>query len=67
MQVGALTRYFTFASLRLPDPDPRMSPEEVRTFYSAQYPEITTASITGPEAEGDKLQYRFGVAVGTKG
>jgi len=38
-----------------------------RTLYSHQYPDIATASITGPEAVGDKLVYRFTRAIGTKG
>ena len=50
-----------------PDIDPKLSPEEIRTLYSHQYPDIATASITGPEAVGDKLVYRFTRAIGTKG
>ena len=45
----------------------KLSPEEIRTLYSHQYPDIATASITGPEAVGDKLVYRFTRAIGTKG
>jgi hypothetical protein len=32
-----------------------------------QYPDIATASITGPEAVGDKLRYQFTRAIGSKG
>lgn len=42
--------------MKLPDPDPRMTPEEVKAIYSHQYPELTTAAIPGPEAAGDHLQ-----------
>jgi PRTRC genetic system protein C len=31
------------------------------------YPDIATASITGPEAVGDKLRYNFVRAIGAKG
>jgi PRTRC genetic system protein C len=62
-----LVREFNYSGIRLPDPDPAMTPEEVRTLFSAQYPEITTAAITGPEAVGDKLLYSFSRAIGTKG
>ena len=62
-----LSRYFNFLGAKLPDPNPSMSPEEVRQFYSTQFPDITTASITGPEVVGDKLCYSFSRAVGTKG
>ena len=41
--------------------------EEVRNLYVHQYPDLATASITGPEAVGDKLLYRFSRAIGSKG
>jgi PRTRC genetic system protein C len=53
--------------VKLPDPNPRLSVEEVRALYAHQYPDIATAAITGPEASGDKLVYRFTRAIGTKG
>lgn len=62
-----LSREFFYSSIRLADPDRRLSPEEVRNFFSAQYPEIVTATITGPEAVGDKLRYTFTRAIGAKG
>jgi len=63
-----LSRYFNVLGVKLPDPNPSMSPEEVRQFYnSTQYPELATASITGPEVVGDKLVYTFSRAVGVKG
>ena len=34
---------------------------------SAQYPDLATAAIIGPEAVGDKLAFRFERAIGTKG
>ena len=62
-----LSREFSYNGVRLPDPNPAMTPEEVRQFYAAQYPDITTASITGPETEGDRLRYSFTRAIGSKG
>ena len=67
MEGRPLSRHFEFNGVRLPDVDPKLSPEEIRTLYSQQYPNIATASITGPEAVGDKLVYRFTRAIGTKG
>ena len=32
-----------------------------------QYPEIATASLTGPEAVGETLKYTFERAIGSKG
>jgi len=67
IDANALPRSFTYNGVRLPDPDPRMTPEEVKSMYSHQYPELATAAITGPEASGDHLQYNFVRAIGTKG
>jgi PRTRC genetic system protein C len=62
-----MSRGFTYNGVKLPDPDPRMTPEEVKIIYSHQYPELATAAITGPEASGENLQYTFVRAIGTKG
>ncbi len=67
MECQALSRIFEFNGVRLPDPDPTLTPEEVRNLYAHQYPDIATASITGPEAVGDKLRYQFMRAIGSKG
>jgi len=67
METKPLSRCFEFNGVKLPDPSPRLSVEEVRALYAHQYPDIATASITGPEAVGDKLVYRFTRAIGTKG
>ena len=67
MQTSALKRTFTFNGVKLPDPDPKLSPEEVRGTLATLYPDIATASITGPEAVGDQLRYNFVRAIGAKG
>ena len=67
MDSRPLSRCFDFCGLRLPDPNPKLSVEEVRNLYSHQYADLATASITGPEAVGDKLLYRFARAMGSKG
>lgn len=67
MQIGALVREFSYNGIVLPDPGNALTPESVRDMYSAAYPEITTATIEGPERKGDKLCYVFKRAVGTKG
>ncbi len=67
MQIGAVTREFSFNGVKLPDPDPKLSPEQVRSVLATMYPDIATASITGPEAVGDKLRYNFVRAIGAKG
>jgi PRTRC genetic system protein C len=67
MEAHPLNRYFEVHGVKLPDPNPALSLEEVRTLYSQRYPEIATATVTGPEQVGDKLVYRFSTHIGTKG
>ena len=67
IETKVLARSFTYNGVKLPDPDPRMKPEEVKIIYSHQFPELATAAITGPEASGEQLQYSFVRAIGTKG
>ena len=67
MESHVISRYFEFNGVRLPDINPRLSPEEIRTAYAHRYPDIATATITGPEAVGDKLRYQFTRAIGSKG
>jgi PRTRC genetic system protein C len=67
MESHPLSRYFEVHGVKLPDPNPAVSVEEIRTLYSQQFPEIATAAVTGPEQVGDKLVYRFSTAIGTKG
>ena len=45
----------------------RMSLSEVTDFYSMNYPELTTATLHGPELEEDRAVYRFKTTIGTKG
>jgi PRTRC genetic system protein C len=66
MKVEVIERVFNYNGVSLADPGAGMSPEAVRDFYSAMYPEINSASVEGPEDRGGKLQYTFRRAVGTK-
>lgn len=54
-------------TLTLEDPDSRMSLSEVTDFYSMNYPELTTATLQGPELDEDRAVYRFKTTIGTKG
>jgi PRTRC genetic system protein C len=67
MESRVLNRIFEFNGQKLADLNSCLSPEEVRDLYSHQFPDIATAAITGPEAVGDKLLYRFSRAIGSKG
>lgn len=55
------------SEIELADPDNSLSPNEVMDFYSMTYPELTTASVHGPECEDDSVVYRFKTTIGTKG
>ena len=66
IEVTTLSREFSYNGVKLPDPNPNMTPEEVRAVYTNQYPDLATASISGPEADGGKLRYSFVRAIGTK-
>lgn len=51
----------------LDDPNVNMSPTEVMDFYSMNYPELTTATVHGPEIEDDRAVYEFKTTIGVKG
>ena len=55
------------STLVLEDPDSRMSLTEVTDLYSMNYPELTTATLHGPEFEEDRAVYHFKTTIGTKG
>lgn len=63
-----MSRQFIFNNAALMDPDPSMTPEQVKQmFASAGYPALTNASIVGPTTKDGKQTYEFKAAVGTKG
>ena len=71
MTVTSLERVFMFkngsAEITLQDPNPDMSPNEAMEFYSNTYPELTTATVHGPEIKNDRIVYSFKTTIGTKG
>lgn len=60
-------RVFKLKDRTLSDPNPAFSPEEVMSFYSNQFPELTTSNVFGPKIENDEAVYEFKTTVGTKG
>lgn len=67
LKVETLTREFAYNGVKLPDPNPELSVEEVRDMYVATYPELATAAVEGPSPVSGKMQYTFTRAVGVKG
>jgi PRTRC genetic system protein C len=67
LQAQILLREFNYHGVRIPDPAPQMSVEQVRDLLTPQFPEIATATLTGPEDTGTTLRYTFSRAIGSKG
>ena len=67
LQAEVLLREFNYNGVRIPDPAPQMSVEQVRDLLAPTYPEIATATLTGPEDTGTTLRYTFSRAIGSKG
>ena len=67
LEIKGLQRVFKFKKdsmeLVLDDPNSELSVNEVMDFY----PELTTATVHGPEWEDDKAVYRFKTTIGVKG
>lgn len=54
-------------NVTLKDPHPGMSVQEVMNHYSEQHPELATASVKGPDMEGEVAVYTFTTVLGDKG
>jgi PRTRC genetic system protein C len=67
LKTSTLPREFVFNGSRIPDPDPQMSIDQVRDLLTPSYPELATATMTGPEDTGTSLRYSFSRAIGSKG
>lgn len=71
LTIKGLERVFTFQKnnkeVMLDDPNPAMTPDQVMSFYAVQYPELTTATVHGPEVKKDKAIYSLKTTIGTKG
>ncbi len=62
-----MARKFMFNGMELVDPNPSMTPEQVKGLHAIDHPELTTATVTGPEKSGEDQVYKFVRAVGAKG
>lgn len=67
MKKERVERVFKYNNRNLPDPNPKLTPEQVKDQFAAQYPELAGAVIHGPALTGGKQVYTFERAVGTKG
>ena len=67
LKTAVLQREFQYNGVRIPDPGPELTVEQVRDLLTPNYPEIATASVSGPEDKDSVLRYTFSRAIGTKG
>lgn len=67
LSLSPVPREFVFHGQKLPDPNPALTPEQVIELLTPAYPELSTATMTGPDAQGGKMVYTFSRALGTKG
>ena len=67
LKAEVLLREFKYNGVRIPDPAPQMTVDQVRDLLTPTYPEIATATLTGPEDTGAALRYTFSRAIGSKG
>jgi PRTRC genetic system protein C len=67
LKATPLNREFVLNGTRVPDPAPALSVEQVREMLTPSFPEIATATLTGPEDTGTSMRYTFSRAIGSKG
>jgi PRTRC genetic system protein C len=67
LKTTVLLREFHYNGIRIPDPGPELTVDQVRDLLTPNYPEIATASVSGPEDTGSALRYTFSRAIGSKG
>jgi PRTRC genetic system protein C len=65
--IERLERLFVFNGVKLPDPNPDFTVEQVRDMYVNTYPELATAALEGPTPVNGAMQYTFTRAIGAKG
>lgn len=50
------------------DPNPNLTPQEIKTHFTAVYPELASGEVIGPEIKDDAAVYTIsGKTIGTKG
>ena len=67
LKAEIMVREFHYNGIRIPNPGPDLTVDQVRDLLTPMYPEIATASVSGPEATASALRYTFSRAIGTKG
>jgi PRTRC genetic system protein C len=61
-----MSRIFVYDGQEYPDPDPAMTPEDIRRQYANYFPELSNAE-TKETKRGDDTVFTWAKRVGTKG
>lgn len=67
LETRPITRVFKFNNRRFPDPNPKLTPSQIKDIYAAQFPELASAAVEGPELKEGQQVYTLARQVGTKG
>jgi PRTRC genetic system protein C len=67
VKTKVLARSFLFNGVPLADPAPDASVADVQRMLSVGYPELTNATVDGPNMESGVAVYTFTTKVGSKG
>lgn len=62
-----MARFFIVDGKQLPDPDPRLTPDEVRAYLAANFYDWLTNAEAREERRGDDTHYTYTRRIGTKG
>lgn len=65
--ITSIPRIFKFENAEFPDPDPNMSPEQVKQFYSVEHPELTTGTVIGPTYKDNQAIFTLSTSYKPKG
>jgi PRTRC genetic system protein C len=67
LTANPVRRVFLYNGRTLVDPDPSLTPDQVKAFYSNMYPDLASAVIEDGRFEAETQTYEFRRAIGTKG
>lgn len=71
LKVKTTPRVFKFKNgtddVKVGDPNPAFSIDEVISFLANTYPSLTNSSMTGPEIKGGEAVYTVSSSFGSKG
>lgn len=67
LQTQEIKRVFRYNGLTLPDPNPGMHIDKVKSMFAMQFPELNNSAVEGPVTKGGVATFTFIRAVGAKG